>query len=493
MSAHVGTQAQRLYGCSVPARAVAPGAWWIFLPIGLGTFMSAASESVLATVLPVIERALNADLATIQWVLTLYLLVVSGLLLACGRLGDLHGLKSLYLAGIVLFVGGSVLCGLAPAALPLIGLHGLQAVGAAALLAGGPALLTRTFPACRRGQVLGLHVAMTHIGLAAGPALGGWVAMSWGWRTIFFLPLPLGALAFAAALRFVPSASPTRLGQRFDRWGALLFAGGLASILLCLNQGRAWGWGTTPVFALFAIGVLLLVGFGRIERRTAQPMVNLGLFRHRGFAAATASALMNYVCVYSLVFLLPFYLIQGRGMSPALAGLLISAQPTVMAITAPLSGLLADKIGVRLPATLGLALLAAGLLQLATLGSDASVGGVLIGLALAGLGTGLFVAPNNSAIMGGAPGEEQGVAAAVAATARNVGMALGVGIAGAVFTTVLAANPPRGASGDMVQAAEAAFAVAAGIGVVGALISGLTRHMGLTWVAADPALEAEAA
>jgi predicted MFS family arabinose efflux permease len=213
-------------------------------------------------------------------------------------------------------------------------------------------------------------------------------------------------------------------GDRFDWAGAVTFMAGLSVLLFALNRGHDWGWLTLRTLALLGLAGIILALFIRLERRPG-PMLDLSLFRRRLFSTATASAMLNYICLYSIMFLLPFYLIQGRGLDTAQAGLILMAQPIVMAITAPLSGALSDRIGSRLLSTVGMAILALGLLLLALLGPVSPLSQVAVALAVAGLGTGIFISPNTSALMGAAPRDRQGIAAAVMATARNLGMALG--------------------------------------------------------------------
>jgi MFS family permease len=191
------------------------------------------------------------------------------------------------------------------------------------------------------------------------------------------------------------------------------------------------------------------------------------------FTASTVSAVLNYICVASISFLMPFYLIQGRGFEAAHAGLLLAAQPLVMAIAAPLSGTASDRVGSRLPATAGMLILALGLFLLASLGATAPPARIVLALATAGLGTGIFISPNNSALMGAAPGNRQGIAAGMLATARNVGMVLGVGLAGAILTTMLAQSPEAASSPALIAAIRYALLTAAGVALAGTLVSAL--------------------
>jgi len=211
----------------------------------------------------------------------------------------------------------------------------------------------------------------------------------------------------------------------------------------------------------------LLALFVVIEGRVPEPMLDLSLFRIPLFSTATASAILNYICVYILTFLMPFYLIQGRGLNPAQAGLLLTAQPVIMAIAAPISGALSDRLGSRKPGVFGMGVLSAGLFMLSTINGETGLWLVAVGLAVAGLGTGTFISPNTSALMGAAPRMRQGVASGVLATARNFGMVLGIGLAGAVLTTHLAQN----SADALYQGVDMGFLVAAGVAVLGIAMS----------------------
>jgi EmrB/QacA subfamily drug resistance transporter len=444
---------------------------WILFALGISTFMAALDGSVVNTILPVIANVFEVDITRIQWVITVYMLVLSGLLLSFGRLGDLRGHKTVYVSGFAVFIISSVLCGLAPGVGALIVFRAFQALGAAMLSANSPAILTKAFPAAQRGQALGIMATMTYLGLTTGPSFGGWLASQVGWRWVFYINLPVGLFAIWLALRHIPKDHGSGSREKFDPIGALTFTGGLVTLLYALNQGHALGWSSLPITLLLAASLLILGGFLLYERRIPHPMLDLTLFRHPLFSISVISAILNYICVYSVLFLLPFYLIEGRGLNSAQAGLLLTAQPIIMAIVAPLSGTISDRIGTRLPTALGMGLLSAGLVFLAQLGPESSQLQIVVGLAWVGFGTGIFISPNNSALMGSAPRHRQGIAAGILATARNGGMALGVGFAGAVFSTILT----RGQAADVPEALFSAFSTtfyaAAGIAALGGLLS----------------------
>jgi len=412
--------------------------WGVLLAIGVGTFMTALDTSVANTVLPIIGKNFNASITSVEWVVTIYLLVLSGLLLSFGRLGDIRGHKVIYLSGFGVFIAGSLLSGIAPNIQLLIIFRGLQALGAAMLAANSPAILTKNFPANQRGQALGLQATMTYLGLTVGPSLGGWLTTFFGWRVVFYINVPVGLLFFWLGSHYIPRDNVTKKTETFDFPGAITFVLGLGTLLLGLNKGAEWGWTSIPVLFLLFCAVAFLTVFVVIEKRANNPMLDLNLFKKRPFSLSTTSAILNYIGIYSSIFLMPYYLLQGRGFNPAQAGLILTAQPLVMAVIAPISGTLSDRIGTRFPAAIGMMVLSTGLFLLSRLGPESEIITIMVALAVVGLGTGTFISPNNSALMGSAPKNRQGIAAGILATARNFGMVLGVGIAGAIFSTTLA-------------------------------------------------------
>lgn len=414
--------------------------WWVLLAIGTGTFMTALDTSVVNTVLPVIKNHFQSNIATVEWVVMIYLLLVSGLLPVFGRLGDLKGHKSIYLLGFFIFILSSVSCSLARSVYALIASRGIQALGAAMLSANSPAIITKSFPSSQRGQALGMQATMTYLGLSVGPSLGGWLTELFSWRTVFFINLPVGVIAFSLSTIFILNDGLHSNTEGFDFSGAITLMCGLVSLLLGLNQGHNWGWGSWQTLLCIFSSIVLLGIFILLERRNPHPMLDLSLFTCPQFSFTVTSAILNYICVYSSIFLLPFYLIQGRGFNAAQAGLYLTAQPLVMAVIAPVSGTLSDKIGTRIPTTIGMGIMAVGLYFLSGIGPSTSIRILLLYLVIFGLGIGIFISPNNSALMGSAPKNRQGIAAGLLATARNVGMVLGIGLAGAIFNTTLGSH-----------------------------------------------------
>lgn len=445
---------------------------WVLAAVGVGTFMSALNSSIVNAVLPAVMKSLQIDFGTAEWITMVFLVLVSGLLLSFGRLGDLLGHKRVYLSGFAVFVFAAVGCGLSRSATALIVARAAQAVGSAMILSNAPALLVRAFPPSQRGQALGLQGTCTYLGLMVGPALGGWLTERAGWPSIFLISAPFGLLAIALAWSVMPNEARSAHRERFDVAGAATFLAGLSCLLLALSHGQSWGWASGRVVGLLGTAAVSLAGFFGLESRRDSPMIDLSLFRERIVVAATSSALLNYVCIYAVMFLVPFYLHHFRGFPPSQTGLLLSSQAITMAILAPIAGSLSDRIGSRIPASLGMAVLTVGLVVLSTLDASASRMAIAGRLALLGVGSGMFAAPNNSALMGAAPRERQGVAAAVLACARNVGMVLGIAIAGAVFARVLAAHGGNIETGvGFLPAFRVTFLILAIFGVAATLTS----------------------
>jgi EmrB/QacA subfamily drug resistance transporter len=412
----------------------------------------------------------GTDVSAVQWVVTVFLLVQSGLLLTFGRLGDLYGHKRVYLAGLVVLIVGSALCGAMPTTATLVAARVLQGIGASMAIASSPAILTQVFPPEQRGKALGIQGTLVYLGLATGAPLGGWLTDLFGWRSVFYANVPIGVLALVLGLRALKGAEPSETRESFDLAGAAIYVFGLVALLLALNRGHAWGWTSPLVLGSLALGVLLLAAFAVVERRVPSPMLDLGLFARRSFTAPVVSALLNYGSSIATTFLLPFALIQGRGLTPGQAGLVLTCQPLVMALTASFSGALSDRVGARVPATLGMVVLALGLFALSQLGIGAPAWLIAAVLAIVGLGVGLFTSPNNSALMGAVPAQRRGVASGVLSTARTLGMLLGIGLAGAVYATTLS----LGGSEDpdaVVRAANVGLLVASGLALVGAVTS----------------------
>lgn len=405
----------------------------ILAAIGIGTFMAPLDSSVVNIALPSISTYFHASLATVEWVVMAYLLVISSLLLTFGRLGDLYGHKRIYITGFVIFTVGSFLCGLSPTIINLIVFRAMQAIGAGMLMAMGPAIITDITPPQERGKALGIIAVAVSVALAAGPVVGGILTDTLGWPSIFYINLPIGILASFLAYRVIPDLQG-REAQPFDIKGAVTIFFALLFILLPLSYTEKVGWGNPYVLGGLTVGVILLGFFIRLENRINFPMMDLTLFKNRLFSMSNLSALLSYIALFTIFLLMPFYLQQLRGLSPSQAGLLMIPAPLTTMFIAPLAGTLSDRTDTRYIASLGMAIMTVGMVILSTLRADSGIAVIIVGMIVVGIGSGMFQTPNNSAIMGAVPANRRGIASGLLAAMRNLGMILGVAVAGTVFT-----------------------------------------------------------
>jgi EmrB/QacA subfamily drug resistance transporter len=460
--------------------------WLILTSVSLGSLMATLDGSIVNIALPAIQDDFRVDLTTVEWVVVAYLLVVGSLLLPVGRLGEVLTFKRVYLVGFVIFTLASICCGASPNEVGLISFRVVQGVGAAMIMAMGPAIVARTFPARERGRALGLNAISVSIGLSLGPALGGVLTQVASWRAIFLINAPIGLLAILWAARVLPAETPGK-GQSFDARGAALSGLALFALLLALSDGQQWGWASPAIIALLVAFIVLGAAFVAAERGSIQPMVDLALFRIRPFSAGLASVVVAFSGLFTATFLLPFLLEQGRGFSPIEAGLLLTPVPITMALVAPFSGTASDRFGPRIPASAGMAIMALGLLSLTQLPIEFALPDLVWRLVVLGLGQGLFMSPNSSAVLGSVPRPRVGTASGTLAQMRVNGQALGIALSGAIVATrlpvhlaELGGGAPTAALQNVALAGAIhdAFVVAAAVccvGIVTSLVRGPSR------------------
>ena len=424
------------------ARAVAPVVgpatgdwprWRVFPPIALGVIMATLDASVVNIALPTLQRTLRAPLSTVEWVALAYSLTLTGLLLTSGRLADARGRRAVYGNGLLLFTLASVLCGFAPSVGALIALRVLQGVGAALVSANGSALLVQAFPLAERGRALGAFGAMVGVGLAIGPPLGGLVVAHASWRWIFFVNLPLGLLAWNLLQKRVPPDQPNVDAVALDGIPPLLWAGGLAGVMLALTRAPEHGLGDPFVLVAGIGGALLLTVFFVLQANSPRPMLPLDLLFGPLGGAVTLTFLGQLLSV-SVGFLMPLVLEETGGLTAAQSGSWLAILPVAALFCAPLAGRLADRVGPRSLTVTGMALTAVGLGLLSRLGVMPAGMSLVLGLMLIGIGLGLFAVPNASALLSLVPPERLGIATGLQGTTRSLGIATGIALTGALAT-----------------------------------------------------------
>jgi EmrB/QacA subfamily drug resistance transporter len=410
--------------------------WFVFGVVGIGVFMATLDSSIVNVSLPTIAHYFDAPLgAAVEWVVIAYLVTVAALLLSIGRLADLVGKKTVWMTGLTIFTLGSMVCGAAPSLPMLIAARVLQGLGGASLMAISPAMLTSAFPPEQRGRAIGLNAVTVAVGVSAGPTLGGLIVANASWRYIFYLNVPIGVLGLIATYHLLPRDT-RRLSSQFDLVGAGLLAVALASLTAGISLGQELGATQTVPLALDAICVTSVALFAWYERRHPHPVIDFSLFRNRLFASASSSQLLSFVASFGISLLMPFYFEELRGFGTQQTGLLLTPFPVTIAVVAPFSGALADRVGTRWLAVTGMSLLCIGLLAISSLGVENTKFDIVVRLMLAGFGQALFQSPNNSALLGSAPQNRQGLASGLLATGRVIGQSLSVACAGAVFAAL---------------------------------------------------------
>ena len=410
--------------------------WAVLAIVAVGVFMATLDSSIVNISLPTIARSFGVPLSgAVEWVIIAYLVVIAGVLLTVGRLADMLGRKPIWAAGLVIFTVGSAICGAAPSLGLLIAARGLQGLGGALIMAISPAMLTSAFSASERGRALGMNAVVVALGVSTGPTLGGIITTNLSWRWIFFVNLPIGIVGVIATL-LVLTERMHRGHGRFDPLGALLLAIGLVALTLGLSFGQEWGWSSPLLIGTIVVGIVALIALYQVEKRVSNPIIDLSLFRRRVFLSANLSLILSFLALFAVSFMLPFYLEELRGFPTELAGLLLTPLPLTIAVFAPLAGSLADRIGTRWLAAGGLALACIGLILISQLNAQSSIWDIVWRLAVTGLGQAMFQSPNNSALMGAAPKEQQGSASGFLATGRVVGQSLSVALAGAIFASL---------------------------------------------------------
>ena len=343
--------------------------WVVLLITSIGAFMTPFDSTIVSVSLPSIAEGLRMSYESVIWVPTVYLVALTVLLLSMGRLSDNRGRKPIFVLGFAIFVTASLLCGNASSGAELIAFRAVQGAGAACMGATSTAIVTNTFPSRERGKALGINTMSVYVGLSVGPSLGGFLTFAYGWRSIFYVNVPIGLLVIVLALTQLKESPVGGPGKKFDFLGAGSFSAGLVALLVGLTLGDSLGWGAPLIVGLLAAGGLLLVSFVAIERkRRGGAMLDLSLFsNNRLFAAANFSALLNYTSYFGVSFFISFYLQRVLGYDPLLTGLMLLVMPVVMVVLAPVSGLLSDRFGSRGFSSLGMALIALGLVLLCTL------------------------------------------------------------------------------------------------------------------------------
>ena len=461
--------------CPAPAgRSAPPRALGALACLALAVLQASLGTSIANVALPDLATAFAVPFPAVQWVVLAYLLGMTPLMVSMGRLGDLLGRRSLMGLGMALFTLASVACGLAPGLWLLLLARAGQGLGAAVLLALSLALVGDALPPQRAGRAMGFLGAMSALGTALGPSLGGVLLATLGWRALFLLNLPLGLVGLALARQYLPPDPPRRRRAAIDLPGTLLLAGTLAAYALALTWGRS-----QPAPVGIALGLAAVAGgllFVAVESRAASPLLHLGLLAHRVIGTGfVAGALVTTVAMTTLV-VGPFHLALALGLGPSAVGLVMSGGPVVAALAGLPAGAAVDRFGARAMSLAGLVVMLVGCLALAWLPLSLGVPGYALPLMATTAGFALFQAANNTAVVSAAAVPDRGLVSGLLGLSRNLGLLTGASLMGAVFALGTGVPILAGAPVEALAAGtRTAFALAVALVAVALVLSAGVR------------------
>jgi len=409
--------------------------WKALTTVALGSITVTMDWSITNISLPILNKVFDTGLTTTMWVTLVFTVVGTSLMLVLGRIGDYFGRKPIYEAGMLVFTLGMAGCSLSQSIGQLIAFRAFQAAGAAMTISCGQAIITESFPPEEMGRGLGLFGVSISVGFIIGPILGGFL-LSWlDWRSIYYTRIPVGLITLFMSLALLRKGEKRLEKIDLDVMGALTSSGGIFCFVFGVSQVSKFGLKSPLVYLLVGIGLSSLAAFTFIERKAKDPIVDLSIFKNRDFSYAIGSLFLSFVATPFFVLCMPFFAMQGIGFSSDTTGLLFSVVSMATILGGPVSGWLTDRFGPVWFSTLGAAAIAAAFFFMRGFGLQTTVGDIVPVLVLLGIGIGTYQAPNSSSIMGAVTRDRLGTASALTATGRQVGISVGMAVAGTTFST----------------------------------------------------------
>lgn len=402
--------------------------WFILLIVVMVTFMATLDGSIVNVALPVMSKVLKVTTANIQLVVTSYLIIIAATILVFGRLGDIIGKTKVFKFGIGLFTLGSLLCGLTSSLPILIIARVIQAIGAGGTMANSQGIITEAFPANERGKALGLTGTAVALGALVGPALGGFIVEVTSWEYIFLINVPIGLITLFFAFKLLPKDIKQANGK-LDGIGALLFMFTIVPLFVALGEGQKIGFMSPIILLGFLVSLVSFIVFIMVEKKKIDPLLKLQIFENKLFSLSIFCGFISFVAIFCANIIQPFYLQDVMSFSPGYTGLILMIYPLILAIVAPISGHLSDKIGSEILTFIGLILTSLGLLLMSTLNENSTLLSMIIFIGMMSIGNGLFQSPNNSLVMSTVSKDQLGIAGSVNALIRNLGMVCGIALA----------------------------------------------------------------
>jgi EmrB/QacA subfamily drug resistance transporter len=414
--------------------------WWILGIISVSLFMILLDVTIVNIALPAIMNDFKINLASVEWIMNVYVLVFAALLLTLGKLGDLFGRKRLFMIGLAIFTLASLGCSLSPNLAVLLVSRGIQAIGAAAMMPATLSIVNVEFEKSQRGLALGIWGAVAGGANAMGPIIGGSLVDAFSWPWIFVINVPVGILALFATWKVVGESVDTRADRHIDIPGVSIISLALFCLTFALVEGQTYGWTSATILGLFAGALIGLVFFIFIELRTASPLAQLRLFRNRSFTSGNIVGMVINFGMIGLIFLLVLYLQLVLKINAFTTGLWLLPFPLAVIIVAPLAGRLTDKIGGRWILFIGSLLTALGFYLMIDIDRIAVWTDLLLPLGICGAGIGMVMAPVTTVIMASTPTQQSGMGAGILSTIRQIGAVMGLSVLGAVLQNQLVSN-----------------------------------------------------
>lgn len=413
--------------------------WAILLVILPMTFMTTLDSSIVNVALPTMAKELGTTMAGIEWVVTSYLITICALILLFGRFGDVIGKSRVFRFGIAVFTIGSLLCGLSNTLVMLIISRIIQAIGAAAAMATNQGIITETFSPSERGRALGLTGTAVALGTMVGPTLGGLIVSVAPWEFIFLINIPIGGIVYISVIKTL-SFRKAEDKVPFDIKGTVLFMLSICLLFCAINFGQSIGFTNPIIVGGLILSVLFLIIFIKVEDKIKTPMLDISIFKNKLFSLSIFCGFTSFISIGAINIILPFYLQDVLKLGPSIAGLMMTVSPIVLAVVAPVSGYLSDKIGSEKISALGLSIMTLGIFSLIFFKESTPlliVGGLIGSVSL---GSGIFQSPNNSLIMSTVDKSKLGVAGSINGLIRNLGMTTGIALSTSLLYSLMSSK-----------------------------------------------------
>jgi len=405
--------------------------WTVLFVVVLMSFMSCVDSSIVNVALPTMAKKLSVNMAEIEWVVAIYVMVICASLLIFGRLGDIKGKSKIFKIGTILFTLASLMCGLSNSLIMLVIFRALQGIGAGAYMANNQGIITQMFPQKERGKALGVLASGVALGTMIGAPAGGLIVGFFSWNYIFLVNVPIGIIAIVTALQVLPKGK--NINEKFDVKGAFLYVTAIILLFGSLIGEQQFGYKNSIIIVAFVLSIICLIIFVLAQIKMELPLLQLEIFKNSLFSLSLFCAFVSFVCISASIIIIPFYLQDTLKLSSSAAGIFMIIQPIIIAVISPIAGNLSDKIGAELLAFVGLVFMTLGFVFMIFLNEHSLLINAVFCIALIGLGQGFFQPANNSLIMSTVPKDKLGIAGSINSLVRNLGQMLGITLA----TTIL--------------------------------------------------------